>query len=268
MEQTRTDAMFSKIELFELRQPAAGAARPAWWQKLMDLRTDLDDFNMAEVDLLFLAGYQSVAGYRMPPAHEALSYSEGVWTLAMESASLSDTEPKGREFGKILAVLERGKYLWTGGFRVPNVVSVFTSIASIYMTVSIAIIVAIYLLIGFLSTARFWPQWVLQMNYMALFAFPWAIAAFGLMRYHMSGSRRLAGHRPGKRTIVRVLIAPILLLPVVVIAPTIRLSAFFSARGAGVFWLVKRINKHYGKQSSPKLSRLWSSFKEELGFID
>lgn len=56
MEQARIDSIPEKIDLYQLRQPKGVSPRPDWWQDLMDLRTDLDNFNLLEIDLLFLAG--------------------------------------------------------------------------------------------------------------------------------------------------------------------------------------------------------------------
>jgi predicted acylesterase/phospholipase RssA len=255
MHQTRADALPPNVELFELRQPSTGPTRANWWQELMDLRTDLDDFNVVEADLLFLAGYQSVAGDNLPPEHEKLANSEGLWRLTMESGSLKQGDPKYKDFAKILEILRRGKYLWTGGFRVPSVVSIISSMAAIYLCLTMAAAVLMYLLLLALASTRIMPQWLLETDVDYLYAALWIGATMALARYHIGGARRLVGHHRGV-TFARSIIAPIALVPIIVVMLPIRCSIFVSARDADVFWLVQRINKYYGKHKKFSFSTL------------
>lgn len=242
MEQTRGDSMHDDIDLRTLRQ-TDGPVRPEWWQKLMDLRTDLDDFSLVEVYLLFLAGYQSIAGAAIPPQHRELEAAQGLWKLVMQQES-GPAAANDALYAEVLDTLGRGKYVLAAGIRAPNVVSVVITFVSAYMGFVFALGILTYLLlISALSERVIQPYGI---DGWLAGSLPWMAATSGFVGYHMSGHRKLppgAGAWAVLWRVGRIASSPLLLPPLLLFAWTVRCLAHFSERSAGDRALLKRIGQ-------------------------
>jgi len=208
-----------------------------WRVALRSIRTDLDDFTHCEACLLFLAGYQAARGGRFMPTRHPFDGTRQVWDLMElpDRAGASQTHKRRTARGRksILAELERGKYGIGFGFRKPSATSILMSLGSFYLSLSVALIVAGYVIFGAAVSVMQLPTWLQDLPALHGAYASWLVASLWLGISYME--KRKLGFFGRARQIIGMVIGGALVPAVVLASILARCSLIFSVRELSLF---------------------------------
>ena len=231
MEQARVDWQQPDIKTYCIRDLPHDPHPSDWRKALVNLRTDLDDFSTLEADLLYLAGYQSVAGAdKIPDLPMDVANRRrvtAVWKFASQPVC-SDHPEAAKHREKLLRHLERGRYRMLARLKVWTPGSFTQWLLSMYMGLSIQLAALIYVLIGALFLAVL-PQRLFSTGWMPGVALVWVLCSLLLACMHPP----LSGTSRWRQRMQMVLLAP-LLIPIVTFGPVLWLAAYTSPQREGL----------------------------------